>query len=185
MRGPSVFKETFEPDLVPTIMAKSSKRSASGSGKEGILPTVKQFNLNLEDNDFKEMCRGFVPENTVADTKKCVWLFQSWGQARNLRFSSDKVPMDILLTNYHALLAKWLCQFSTEARKINGEPYPLKTLQHYLMGIQWHIRKQKENQINLMTDKEFIVLRTFTTFFLTDVLYTAVDFALSCLLYCC
>ena len=36
-----------------------------------------------------------------------------------------------------------------------------------------------------MTDKEFIVLRTFKTFLLTDVLYTAVDFALSCLLYCC
>ena len=27
------------------------------------------------------------------------------------------------------------------------------------MGIQQHIRKQKENQINLMMDKEFIVLR--------------------------
>ena len=105
MRGPSVFKETFEPDLVPTIMAKSSKRSASGSGKEGILLTVKQFNFNLKDNDFKDICRGFV-------------------------------PMDILLMDYHALLVKWLCRFSTEARKIDGEPYPLKTLQHYLMGIQ-------------------------------------------------
>ena len=92
----------------------------------------------------------FAPKNTTADTEKCVRLFQSWGQARNLHFPSDKVPMDILLTDDHALLTKWLCRFSTEARKIGSEPYPPKTLQHCLMGIQRHIRKQKENQINLM-----------------------------------
>ena len=76
-----------------------------------------------------------------------------------LRFSNNKVPGDILLTDNHALLAKWFCWFSTEARKLDGESYPPKTLQHYLMGIQQHIWKQKENQTNLMTDKEFIVLR--------------------------
>ena len=76
-----------------------------------------------------------------------------------LRFLNNKVPGDILLTGNHALLAKWFCWFSTEAHKLNGESYPPKTLQHYLMGIQQHIRKQKENQINLMIDKEFIVLR--------------------------
>ena len=76
-----------------------------------------------------------------------------------LRFSNNKVPADILLTDNHALLAKWFCWFSTKARKLDGESYPPKTLQHYLMGIQQHIWKQKENQTNLMTDKEFIVLR--------------------------
>ena len=77
------------------------------------------------------MCPGFVPKNTAADTEKCMRLFQSWGQARNLRFASDKVPVDTLLMDDHALLAKWLCRFSMEARKIASEPYPRKTLQQF------------------------------------------------------
>ena len=156
----------FEPGLVPKIMAKSAKLSASGSGKEGILPTAKWFNFYFEDDDFEDMCHGFVPKNTVADKKKCVRLLQSWGQTRNLHFQGDKVTVDFLLMDDHTLLAKWLCCFSTEACKIAGELYPHKTLQHFLMGIQRHIRKQKENQIILMTDKEFIVLR-----YLLDSLY--------------
>ena len=50
-------------------------------GKEGILPTRKRFNFDLEDADFKDMCRGFVHKNTAAETEKCMQLFQSWGQA--------------------------------------------------------------------------------------------------------
>ena len=138
-------KQTFEPGLLPTIMAKSTKRSASGSSKDGILPTTKQFNFDLEDDDFKDVCCGFVPKNTTADMEKCMWLFQSWEQARNLRFPSDDVLAYILLMDDHTLLAKWLCWFSTEAHKIDGGLYPPKTMQHYLMGIQWHIRKQKVN----------------------------------------
>ena len=45
----------FEPGLVPTIMAKSSKLSVSGSGKEGILLTAKPFNINLDDDDFEDV----------------------------------------------------------------------------------------------------------------------------------
>ena len=62
-------------------MAKGFKCLASGSGKEGILLTSKRFNFDLEDNAFEDMCRGFMPKNTTADTDKCMRLFQSWGQA--------------------------------------------------------------------------------------------------------
>ena len=51
-------------------MMKCTKRSVTGSSKEGILPTTKRFNFDLEDDDFEDMCRGFVP-NTAADMKKC------------------------------------------------------------------------------------------------------------------
>ena len=132
-------------------MVKASKCAASGSGKDSIPPTSKRFNLDLED-DFEDMCLGFVPKNTVADTEKCVRLFQSWVQARHMRFPRDKVPADILLMDDHPLLAKWFCRFRTKVCKINGEQYPPKTPQHYLMGIQWHIWNWKENQINLMMD---------------------------------
>ena len=103
--------------------------------------TTKWFNFDLEDDDFEDMCRSFVPKNTMADTDKCVQLIQSWEQARNVPFSSDEVPAEILLTDDYTLLTKWLCRFSTEARKIDGEPHPPKTLQHYLMEIQHDIRE--------------------------------------------
>ena len=78
--GILVFKLSLfsEPVSVSTIMAKASKRAALGRGKENTLPISKQFNFDLENGDFEDMCLGFVPKNTVADTEKCVRLFQSW-----------------------------------------------------------------------------------------------------------
>ena len=63
----------FELVLVPTIMARASKCVASGSSKESIPLTSEQFNFDFEDDDFKDMCLGFMPKNTVADMKKCMW----------------------------------------------------------------------------------------------------------------
>ena len=81
---------------------------------------------------------GGRPETYALQVTKCLWTFCWW-----------------TIT----LLTKWLCRFSMEACKLDGESYPSKTLQQYLMAIQRHIQKQKENQINPMTHKEFIVLR--------------------------
>ena len=132
--------KTFEPGLVPTIMVKSTKRSASGSSKEGILLTTKQFNFDLEDDDFKDMCRGFVPKNTATDREVCA-AFPELGAGQkpvlSKRQSAHKHSAD-------GRLRFALCRFSTEARKINGEPYPPKTLQHYLMGIQGHSETEGE-----------------------------------------
>ena len=167
-------------------MTKSKKRSESGSSKEGILATTKRSNFDLEDDDFEDMCRGFVP-NTAANTKNCLRLFQSWGQARNLHFSSDEVPADIQLMDDHALLVKWLCRFSTEACKIDGEPYPPKTLQHYDQFHCLAINKLhyshfkaapsltapfKSAQVTAMLTS--LLTLTFKTFLITDVLCTAV-----------
>ena len=48
MRRHWVVKKTFQPGLVPTIMAKASKCSASGNSQEGIIPTS---NFDLEDDN--------------------------------------------------------------------------------------------------------------------------------------
>ena len=53
-----------------------------------------------------------------------------------------------------------------ETRKKDGRHYPPKTNQHYLMGIQRHIRLQNQSNINLMSDPEFLPLRN-----LLDCLY--------------
>ena len=52
-------------------MGKSSKRSRS---KGNSLPPTKRFDFAMVDDDFEELQHGFVPEETNADTKKCVTL---------------------------------------------------------------------------------------------------------------
>ena len=66
----------------------------------------------MEDDDIKELSKGFVPPNTVADTRKCVRLFQDWAKDRNAPFPGDKIPQDILLTDDHKSLSCWLCRFA-------------------------------------------------------------------------
>ena len=66
----------------------------------------------MEYDDFKELSKGFIPPNTVADTRKCVRLFQDWAKDRNAPFPGDKIPQDILLTDDHQSLSCWLCKFA-------------------------------------------------------------------------
>ena len=46
--------------------------------------------------------------------------FPELGAGQKPESLSDKVPADILLTDDHTLLVKWLCRFRTEACKLDG-----------------------------------------------------------------
>ena len=107
----------------------------------------KRFDFTLNDDDFKEHIRGFVPATTAADTQKCIKLFEDWKRERNSLFPADKVPEGVLLAD-KGQLCKWLCKFSIEARKKDGMHYPLKTIQHYLMSIQRHIHLHRGVRFN-------------------------------------
>ena len=99
-----------------------------------------------------------MPAATTQDTQKCVNLFKEWVKERNHLFSNDKVPENILF--YKMLLCKWLCRFVSKLRKKDGTPYPTKTLHHYLVGLQYHIRqKDYSSTINTTSDVEFRPLR--------------------------
>ena len=147
-------------------MAKRTCSKPSSSKENQVLPPSKRFNFDMEDDDFEELSKGFVPPNTVADTRKCVRLFQDWAKNRNARFSGDKVSQDILLTDDHQSLSCWLSKFCTEIHKVDGTHYPPRTIQHYLLGIQRYIRACEQGQINLFTDSDFSCLRK-----LNDALY--------------
>jgi len=69
----------------------------------------KRFDFDIDDDDFEDMF-GFLTANTTADTDKCVQLFRSWADARNVTFPRQKVPESILLTDIHPHLGKWLCR---------------------------------------------------------------------------
>ena len=76
------------------------------SSKENFPPTKKRFDFTVDDNDFRELNRGFVPQNTSMDTEKCVRLFETWLKERNHCFPENKVPEEILMTNDKERLSK-------------------------------------------------------------------------------
>ena len=136
-------------------MAKRTRVKPSCSKENQVLPPSKRFDYDMEEDDFEELSKGFVPPNTAADKHKCVRLFQEWAKDRNACFPGEKVPKDLLLTDDHQSLSRWLSKFCTEICKVDGTRYPPCTMQHYLLGIQRHIRERKQVHINLITDSDF------------------------------
>ena len=79
--------------------------------------------LSLKRKDPKPSCEHFallsqqdvdaaqkpIPQNTQKTTDWSVRLFTSWLSQRNQRCPDDKCPDDILLTDDHESLCKWLC----------------------------------------------------------------------------
>ena len=53
----------------------------------------------------------------------------------------------------------WLCKFCIEVRKKDGSPYPPRSIHHYLLGIQRHIRTETKQGLNVINDKEFLELK--------------------------
>ena len=88
----------------------------------------------------------------------------SYTQASTSHLSSlaEQQPLCLFLV----LGSQWLDMVCTEARKQDGDQYWFKTIQHYLKGLQRHIRTQKKNAVNFMVDAEFPPLRN-----LLDALY--------------
>ena len=106
------------------------------------------------------------PPNTALDTLKCMKLFSDWASTRNAYFLGNPVPDNILSSTDKTHVCEWLFKFAREARKKDGEPYSPKTIHHYIMGIQRHIRQATKSSVNLLTDPEFLKLQN-----LLDALY--------------
>ena len=143
-------------------MAKRPQTSSlkPSSSKENFPPHARRrFNFDVSDEDFEEFTKGYVPRNTMGDTQKCVRLFTEWMSERNSLFPDDLVPEDILTTKDKSLLCKWLCKFCIEVRKKDGSPYPPRSIHHYLLGIQRHIRTETKQELNVINDKEFLELK--------------------------
>ena len=123
-------------------------------------PLVKNcFSFTVDDEDFEEYKRGFIPKNTLGDTQKCIKLYEEWMEERNAKFSEDTVPEDLLQSGDKNLMCTWFSKFATEVRKKDGSHYPPRSIHHYLTGIQRYLRSEQQLEINIMNDREFVTLR--------------------------
>ena len=141
------------------------------------------FNFNLDEEDFESFKCGYIPLNTVLDTQKCVKLFSDWASTRNAHFPGNPVLDNILSSTDKTQVCAWICKFASEAQKKDGEPYPPKTIHHYIMGIWRHIKQATKSSVNLPRSAPTTVWgRTgwqdsFSWTFLTNVSWKEVDTA--------
>ena len=107
-------------DCVANVEASSKKRL--------------RLSLNKKSNPIPRECFSFLSSETVEkakqaillkNTKKCtdwsVHTFRSWLTQKNQRYpSGNECPENILRTDDHELLCKWLCTFASELCKADG-----------------------------------------------------------------
>jgi hypothetical protein len=62
---------------IPFVSHKKSAmtKRTSQSSDPGPSAKTSRFQFASDDNDFQELSRGYVPQNTSADTQKCLKLF--------------------------------------------------------------------------------------------------------------
>lgn len=89
-----------------------------------------------------------IPKNTDKSTKWAVRLFQSWCEQRNER-CDDKVPNDILLSDNHEELCRWLCICVSELRKEDGSEYTPRSISMFMAGLQRYIYSENKSMIKL------------------------------------
>ena len=71
-------------------MAKCSKQQLTN--KDLSVKSKARFNFKLDDSDFEESTRGYLPPNTMYDMRKCVELFTDWTSVKNACFPETPVP---------------------------------------------------------------------------------------------
>ena len=94
----------------------------------------------ISDEDMSTICKGYVPPNTMKNTKWSVGVFNEWRWARNSDSSEeDKCPNDLECAEVPSLNF-WLSRFVAEVRRSDSQPYPLKSIHQLLCGILRYIR---------------------------------------------
>jgi hypothetical protein len=106
-------------------------------------PKPNRFQVPTDEEDIKEISKGFVPENTKKNTMWACRAYEEWRLQRNkvTGDEAEKCPDDLISNPSIDSLNRWIPRFIVEARKVDGTPYPPRTLNQLLAGIQ---RKMKE-----------------------------------------
>ena len=109
-------------DAAPPSTCKSKKLSLAKPVKERFSDT----------EELEKMNQGFVPENTAKNTKWATNVFSSSLESRNHR-TGESTPIDYLDGHFSTEaskveLARILNLFLVEAKKQDGNSYPVKTV---------------------------------------------------------
>ena len=113
---------------------KRSKLSLAKTMATALSPTSR-FNVTVTEEDIDKSSKGCIPAGTAKSTSWAVCTFQHWIKQRNERLQQELYPVDILQKPYAAdVICNSLQCFVSEVKRMDGTPYPLKTLYQILCG---------------------------------------------------
>jgi len=110
----------------------------------------KRFYLSSKD-EIQQLENKFVPPKTQASTKWAITVFNSWVTNHNQTDGVEKCPLDLLTVQDPIALNYWLKRFAIEARKMNGETYPPKTLYMLFSGLLRYMRSINPECPNILS----------------------------------
>ena len=99
-----------------------------------------------------ELSKGFVPANTEKNTRWALKCFCEWRSARN-GSDKDSCPFDLLEIQNPPDLDKWISIFIAEVRRVDGKPYPPRSIHQLLSGLLRYMRQHDPDAPNILDRK--------------------------------
>ena len=125
--------------------------------KKKSLRLSRRFSEPTSPSKMKEICKGYVPENTKKANNWSRRVFDQWREQRNSGSSSstedEQCPVDLLEKPNAVLLNYWLSRFVVEARREDGNPYPASTIVNLLAGLYRYSKQCDPRCPNFMDKK--------------------------------
>ena len=140
-----------------------SDASSSTATTTTTIPSTEQLGLSKppqrfappkSDGEVEAARKNAVPSNTARNTN---WAVKVWREWRTNRFQQCNSTLDCpphLLLCSNSELDYWLSKFVLETRRLDGQPYPPRTLYGIVCSIMRYVR-ELHPQINFFKDAIF------------------------------
>ena len=137
------------------LKPKYSKLSLAKTKALAVSPT-RQFNVTVTEEDIDKSSKGCISAGTVKSTSWAVRTFQQWIKQRSERLLQEVYPVDILQKPYATgVVCNCLQRFVSEAKRMDGTPYPRMTLYQILCGLlRRYTREFQPNPPNFLDRKD-------------------------------
>jgi len=147
---PTLLPYPVDPGPAPSNPVPVPHTSPTHSGAKS------RFAPPKTDEEIERARERAVPAKTVADTKYCVRLFDTWREHRMETTTAD-IPTLADMTKHQ--MQYWMERFVLEVQKKCGEVYPPNSLHHIVVGIMRHVRGTGQPSIDFFKDPEFADFR--------------------------
>jgi hypothetical protein len=140
-------------DMDDTLLSLEMMEAWMDGGGEPCANSSR-FSIVTEENIQKDL-ESCIPVNTQRKAKWAISLLRKWHDEWKARLDGGLKVLKDLEEWTDEELNICLRFFLCEARKVNGEPYPPRSLKNLVAMIQWFYNKRLNRQLSIFNDKAF------------------------------
>ena len=112
------------------------------------------FNETVTEDMIEQSSKGIISKGTAKATSWAIRIFSDWITQRN-KHNSEVFPSDLFDKPYPIdTTISCLQRFVSKARRVDGTPYPPKTLYQILCGLLRHSREHQSDPPNFLDRKD-------------------------------